>query len=51
VLALLDVAHGEHHTRALRGERGRGLVAKPGVGAGDDGGAAGLVGNVGGCPL
>ena len=50
-LALLDVAYGEHDVRALRGERRRGLIAKAGVGAGDDRGAVGLVGNVGGCPL
>ena len=51
VLALVEVADGEHDVGALGGERGGGLVAEAGVGAGDDGGAAGLVGNVGGGPV
>ena len=51
VLALVEVADGEHDVRALGGERRGGLVAEAGVGAGDDGRAAGLVGNVGGCPF
>src|SRR4029077_11360257 len=50
-LALFDIAHGEHDVCALGGERGGGLVAEPGVGAGDDCRATGLVGNVGGRPL
>ena len=50
-LALLEIADGEHDMRALRGECRRGLVAEAGVGAGDDGGATGLVGNVGSGPL
>ena len=50
-LALLEVAYGEHDVGALPGERAGGLIAEPGVGAGDDGGAAGLIRNVGGGPL
>ncbi len=48
VLALVEVAHGEHHVGAVRGEGLGGLEAQAGVGAGDDGDAPGLVGNVGG---
>ena len=46
VLALVEIAHGQHHVGALGGERCGGLEADSGVGAGDDGRAAGLVGNV-----
>ena len=51
ILALVDVAYGQHDVRALGGERGGGLEAEAGVGTGDDGGAASLVGNVGGGPV
>jgi hypothetical protein len=51
VLALVEVAHRQHDVCALGGECGRGLVAEPGVGAGDDGDATVLVGNVRSCPL
>jgi hypothetical protein len=47
LLTLLHIAHGQHDVRPAAGERGGGFEAKPGVGAGDHGGAAGLVGNVG----
>ena len=51
ILAFVEVAHREDDVRALFGQRGCGLEAEAGVGAGDDGDATGLVRNVGGCPL
>jgi hypothetical protein len=50
-LAFIEISHGKHDMRALGCERGRSLVAQAGVGARDDGGPTGLIGNVGGCPL
>src|SRR5262249_34610831 len=48
LFALVETAYGHHNVGALGGERGGGLVTQPSVGAGDNGDAAGLVGDVGG---
>src|SRR5690242_21302110 len=45
-----DLADGEDDVGALGGQRLGGLETQAGVRAGDDGGAAGLIGNVGGGP-
>ncbi|GFG71966.1 hypothetical protein MSEN_36860 [Mycolicibacter senuensis] len=51
VLALVEVAHRQHHQGAPRRKRSGGFEAEAGVGSGDDGDTAGLVRDVGGCPL
>src|SRR4029077_20430949 len=51
VLPLAAVAYRQHHVRALGGQGGGGLEAEAGIGTGDDGGAASLVGNIGSGPV
>jgi hypothetical protein len=50
-LALAEVAHRQHHRGVLRREFASGLEPEPGVRSGDDGDAAGEVGDVVGGPL
>jgi hypothetical protein len=51
VVALVEVAHRQHHVCALVGEHGCGFVTDTGIGAGDDGDPTGLVRHVGRGPF
>lgn len=51
LLALVEVAHSQHHVCTMGGKRCGGLESKSGAGPRDDGGPAGLVRNVGGSPF
>ena len=51
IVALVEIAHRQHRVRTLVGEHGGGSVTDAGVGAGDYGDPAGLIGHVGRGPF